>query len=308
MTKILVTGAAGMLGNAIRESASEVSGLQVIGITRKDLDLRNETEFSALLEKTKPDVIFHCAAKVGGIQANMANPVDFLSDNVRIDQSVLLGARNAGVRNFVYFGSSCMYPKDFRQPLEESDVLGGPLEPTNQGYALAKIVGSELAVSIAKETGWSYRSLIMSNLYGPGDNFDPSSSHLIAATILKAHAAKQANAEFLSVWGDGEARREFTYVRDVSDWLIEEFRHMAEWPSLMNIGEGQDHSVNDYYRLALETVGYDIPLQHDLSKPVGMRQKLMDSSLATSQANWAPKTPISNGYLQTYSYYLKGLN
>ena len=302
--KVLVTGARGMLGSAImREGQAQVEH-EYIGLTREVIDLRNIEEVKKTIRDIAPDVVLHCAAKVGGIQANIAQPVTFLSDNVLIDQAVLLGSKAANVESLVYFGSSCMYPKDYRQPLLESDILAGPLEPTNEGYALAKIVGSELANAISKETGYQYKTVIMSNLYGPGDNYSGISSHLIASTILKAHHSKQNRETSIEVWGDGEARREFTYVGDVANWVATEFPHLEMWPSKLNIGAGEDHSVNEYYRFALEAVGHNVELVHDLTKPVGMAQKLMDSSLAANVANWKPSTNINNGYKMAYADYL----
>jgi len=283
----------------------EKPSFELVGINRADVDLRDLDKVKSHFQEIRPDAILHCAAKVGGIQANIDNPVDFLSDNILMDEAVLLAAKSLQIDKLIYFGSSCMYPKDYRQPLVEDDVLGGPLEPTNQGYALAKIVGAELAASIAKETGYAYRTLIMSNLYGPGDNFTVKSSHLIASTLIKAHAAKISGDAFIDVWGDGEARREFTYVDDVADWILKNLVNILDWPIRMNIGAGNDHSINEYYELALKSVGYKAELRHDLSKPVGMKQKLMDSSLAMRHANWNPATPIQDGYKLAYNYYLR---
>jgi GDP-L-fucose synthase len=258
-----------------------------------------------LLGQVRPDVIIHAAAKVGGIHANIAHPVEFLAENQLMDSNVLMGALSHSVPSFVYVGSSCMYPRDYRQPLVESDIMAAPLEPTNEGYALAKISGSRLASYISREHGLNYKTIVPSNLYGPGDNFDPKSSHLVAACIAKVHAAKEAKLDRIDVWGDGMARREFTFVDDLSAWLVRALPDMSMWPELINLGLGRDYSVNEYYQAAMEAVDYSVELVHDRSKPTGMHQKLMDSSLATQTCGWSPSTDIQVGMGATYRNFLE---
>ena len=287
--KVLVTGARGMLGSSVVRVLKENPNYEVTGWTRDSVDLRNPAETLEALQGTMPDCVIHCAAKVGGIQANIDAPADFLLENIRIDSSILSAAQQLGIKNFVYVGSSCMYPKDFRQPLIESDLLAAPLEDTNEGYALSKIVGSRLATYISNQYGMNYKTIIPSNLYGPGDNFDSKSSHLVAACLKKALAAKEHSDSEIQVWGDGKARREFTYVDEVSEWLAGALSSIHEWPNAMNLGLGVDFSVEEFHNFALVASGHQAQLVFQPEKPAGMRQKLMDSSLARNNFGWKPK-------------------
>ena len=294
-----------MLGSSIARKAASECDVELVLWDRSTVDLRDSSRVNELLGQAKPDVIIHAAAKVGGIHANIAHPVEFLAENQLMDSNVLMGALSHGVPNFVYVGSSCMYPRDYRQPLVESDILAAPLEPTNEGYALAKISGSRLATYISKEHGLHYKTIIPSNLYGPGDNFDSKSSHLVAACIAKVHFAKETNGKKIDVWGDGLARREFTFVDDLSEWLVKAIPDMSNWPDVMNLGLGKDYSVNEFYQAAMAAVGYVVELVHDLSKPTGMHQKLMDSALATQTCGWSPSTDIQVGMRSTYIDFLE---
>jgi GDP-L-fucose synthase len=305
LLKVLITGAAGMLGRALTEAWRELRrDDQLIGITRADVDLRDATAVSVAIARIAPDVIIHTAARVGGIGANIAHPAEFLSDNLRMDTSVIGAARQAGVEEFIYLGSSCMYPRDYRQPLVENDILQAPLEPTNEGYAIAKIAGAKLCAYTSREHGVKYRVIIPSNLYGPHDHFGSTASHLVAAALHKAHLAKQSGDDAIDVWGDGTARREFTYVGDLAGWVAENIGKVAEWPDMMNAGFGKDYSVREYYESALRTVDYRAELRFDPSKPAGMTRKLMDSSLA-KQYGWDPGTDIDQGMVRTYTRYLE---
>jgi GDP-L-fucose synthase len=294
-----------MLGSSIARLAASEPEVELILWDRSIVDLLDSARVKELLGRASPDVIIHAAAKVGGIHANIAHPVEFLAENQIMDSNVLMGALSHSVPNLVYVGSSCMYPRDYRQPLVESDIMAAPLEPTNEGYALAKISGSRLASYISKEHGLNYKTIVPSNLYGPGDNFDSRSSHLVAACIAKVHSAKQSSQETIDVWGDGLARREFTYVDDLSKWLIAALPEMYLWPELMNLGLGRDYSVNEFYQAAMDAVDYRVELVHDTSKPTGMYQKLMDSSLARETCAWAPSTDIKVGMKTTYQDFLE---
>jgi GDP-L-fucose synthase len=294
-----------MLGSSIARLASSKPDFELILWDRSTVDLTDTNRVKELMGAAKPDAIIHTAAKVGGIHANIAHPVEFLAQNQIMDTNVLMGALSQSVPSFVYIGSSCMYPRDYRQPLVESDIMAAPLEPTNEGYALAKISGSRLASYISKEHGLNYRTIVPSNLYGPGDNFDAKSSHLVAACIAKVHAAKELKIETIEVWGDGLARREFTYVDDLSEWLINALSEISSWPDLMNLGFGKDYSVNEFYAAAMKAVDYEVELVHDLSKPTGMYRKLMDSNLAIQTCGWAPSTDIQVGMRNTYLNFLE---
>lgn len=303
--RVLITGAAGMLGRALSEAWRDVrSGDTLIESTRADMDLRDSSAVAAAVKVIAPDVVIHAAARVGGIAANIAAPAEFLSDNLRIDTSVIGAALHADVEKFVYLGSSCMYPRDYRQPLVETDILQAPLEPTNEGYALAKIAGAKLCAYASLEHGVNYRVIIPSNLYGPHDHFGSAASHLVAAALHKAHLAKQSCADAIDVWGDGTARREFTYVGDLAGWIVENIGQVADWPETMNVGLGKDYSVREFYEAALRAVDYQAELKFDPSKPAGMKRKLMDSSLAR-QHGWNPRTDIEQGMVRTYSAYLE---
>ena len=288
-SKVLVTGAGGMLGGSVVRALEAYPKYEVFGWTRDLVDLRNPTATLNALQEISPDYVIHCAAKVGGIQANIDAPADFLVDNLKIDSSILSAAQQHGIKNFVYVGSSCMYPKDYRQPLVESDLLAAPLEETNEGYALSKIVGSKLATYISKQYGTNYKTIIPSNLYGPGDNFDANSSHLVAACLKKALAAKNKLESEIQVWGDGKARREFTYVDEVSEWLARALPSIEEWPDAMNLGLGVDFSVEEFHKFAIVAAGHQAELVFQPEKPAGMLQKLMDSSIARTRFGWNPK-------------------
>jgi GDP-L-fucose synthase len=300
---ILITGAVGMVGSAIVRSLEGNSEFSVTGLSRSDVDLRDSRAFSEKLAKIKPDVVLHTAARVGGIQANIAQPVDFLASNLQMDTSVITSCLEAGIENLVYFGSNCMYPKDYRQPLIETDILAGPLEPTNEGNALAKISGAKLCEYASASMGVNYKTIIPSNLYGPGDNFQPGSSHLLASIIRKVSAAKDSGSKTIDVWGSGAARREFTYIQDLSDWLASTLNRLSELPSVLNVGAGIDHSVDEFYLRTMKAMGVEAKLVHDLGKPEGMRAKLLDSSLARREHGWVTPTSLETGIHNTLQWF-----
>lgn len=297
--KVLVTGSAGMLGSAVVRALSLRDQFDVVGWTREDGDLRNFSDTIQRLSAVRPDYVVHCAAKVGGIQANIESPVDFLLQNLEIDSSIIHASVELGIRNFVYVGSSCMYPKDFRQPLQEEDLLAAPLELTNEGYALSKIVGSKLSSYISRQHGLNYKTIIPSNLYGAGDRFDGVGSHLVAACLRKAIDAKEKGQNQLLVWGDGKARREFTHVDDVSRWIANQLPSIENWPETLNLGVGLDFSVEDFHKFALRAVDYEAELVFQIERPVGMMQKLLDSTVARTRFRWDPSILPEAGMLMT---------
>ena len=297
--KVLVTGGSGMLGSAVVNFAS-LGGHQVLSPSHDELDLNEQLQTYEYLKRHSPDAIIHCAAKVGGISANVANQIEFLTKNIRMDSSLLGAAKELEIENLIYIGSSCMYPKDLPHAMTESEILSGPLEPTNEGYALAKLAGWKTVQFMAKRLTW--RSFILSNLYGPQDHFEPGRSHLLAAIIEKIHLAKTENSETIEMWGNGSAKREFTFVEDIALFLIESLEKLKIFPDTLNLGAGVDYSVLEYYRFVSKAMNYTGEIVADLSKPTGMKKKLMDISQARN-FGWAPQTNIESGIAKTVTWY-----
>ena len=303
--RTLITGSGGMVGGTIASFARENSW-DIFSPNSKELDLRDSKSTFEYLSDNKIDSVIHCAAKVGGIAANINAPADFILDNLRIDSSLASAARTLQIRNYLYFGSSCMYPKITEQPMEVHQILSSPLEPTNEGYALSKISGAKTVTSVALQDGLNWKVLIPSNLYGPRDNFDLKTSHLIPAVIRKIYNAIKFEQKTIEIWGDGQARREFTFVGDVAQFVISEFHNLHQWPEILNLGYGLDYSINDYYKLIAQHFGYQGTFKHDLSKPVGMARKLMDSSVARMYG-WNPATDLEQGIKITTEWFLENI-
>jgi GDP-L-fucose synthase len=304
--KILLTGASGMVGRNIQDhpSASEHDWLTPSSAALNLLDYGTVKQY---FETHRPDAVIHAAGRVGGIQANMREPVRFLVDNLDMGRNVLIAAAETGVTRLINFGSTCMYPKDQQGALAEDDVLTGMLEPTNEGYALAKITVARLADYLGRENPQlQYKTVIPCNLYGPYDKFDPRWSHMIPAVIHKLHQAKQQGLDSVEIWGTGQARREFLYAGDLADAVMRALANFESLPSLMNIGLGHDYTVNQYYEIAAKVVGYQGGFHHDLSKPTGMQRKLSDTRRAT-EWGWQPGHSLEQGLANTYQYYLNQL-
>lgn len=302
MARLLVTGAGGMVGRNLLAHPG-IAAWQVMAPARAELDLCDAGATRDWLMRHRPDAVVHAAGRVGGIQANMAEPLRFLDENARIGLNLVAACRAARVPVLINLGSSCVYPKDLGRDLSEEQILTGPLEPTNEGYALAKIMAMR-AVDYAcrEDPTLLWRTLVPCNLYGPHDSFDPARSHLLAAVIHKLHRARVEGAAEVEIWGDGEARREFMYAPDLADAILRALADPARLPPVMNVGPGRDHSINDYYRIAAEVIGWRGRFRHDLTRPVGMRQKLM--SVARQSAwGWAPSTPLRDGIAATYAHY-----
>lgn len=303
MARLLITGGGGMVGRALMRHPG-ASAWEVLAPRRAELDLRDRNAVHTYIAENRPDAIVHAAGKVGGIQANMTDPVGFLFENCDIGTNLVMAARDAGVLRLINLGSSCMYPRD-RDILIEDDVLSGTLEPTNEGYALAKIMVARLCRYVSQmDPACSYRTLIPPNLFGPWDNFDPVRSHLLPAIISKVHSARTARSDTVEIWGDGTARREFMFVDDLAGAVYWALDRIADLPDLLNVGIGGDHSINDYYAAVAGAVGWDGRFVHDLSKPVGMKRKLMDSRKAAS-LGWEPTTSLQDGITTTYRWYLE---
>lgn len=307
MTAVLITGGRGMVGRAIqRVAAQKQVPWTILAPSRQALNLMDRAAVAAYLEAHSVDFIIHCAAKVGGIKANMADPTGFYVENIIMNTNLIEEARAHDVPKFAFLGSSCMYPRDLGKLLCESDILTAPLEPTNEGYALAKICGAKHCQYISDQFGLSYKTLIPCNLYGEGDHFDPVNSHLIAAILLKMHAAQQKGDHEVEIWGTGEARREFLYVDDLARFVIEAYDRFDALPAYLNVGLGHDYTVNEYYEMAAKIVGYTGRFTHNIEAPVGMMRKLMDSSRAKAWG-WNPATSLEEGLRQSYDYYLSTL-
>ena len=305
MIKVFITGSRGMVGRNLIERLSVDQEVELFAPDRSELNLLDKQAVSNYMSSIKPDVVFHLAAKVGGIQANINEPVEFLADNILMNTHVILEAMNAGVQKLVNLGSSCMYPRG-RDILRESDMLTGELEPTNEGYALAKVSAARLCEYITRTKGLIYKTIVPCNLYGRYDHFDANRSHLVPAVIHKLHKARERGSLEVDIWGDGESRREFMYVDDLIDFLILAMEKMESFPDMVNVGLGVDYSVNEYYRIGAEVVGYEGGFTHDLSKPAGMRCKLMDVSTA-HKLGWKAKTSLQEGMEKTYEYFKSGL-
>jgi GDP-L-fucose synthase len=291
-----------MVGSAlVRRLESEgFSNLLVRG--RSKLDLRDEVAVAKFFAEEKPAVVILAAAKVGGIKANDDSPVEFLLENLRIQNNVIRSAYENGVRKLLFLGSSCIYPKFAPQPIPESALLSGALEPTNEAYAIAKIAGIKLCQAYSREYGANFISVMPTNLYGPHDNFDLETSHVLAALLRKAHEAKTRKDRELIVWGSGEPRREFLHVNDLASacvLLLEKY----DSPEIINVGCGEDISIRELAELICDVVGFDGELAWDTTKPDGTPRKLLDIT-KLRELDWKPSISLRDGIAQTYGWFL----
>lgn len=302
--RVFLTGGSGMVGRNVLEHPA-ASQLEIFAPGTPELNLFDYEAVKAYIAKVKPDIIIHAAGRVGGIQANMAHPVAFLLENLDMGRNTVWAARNCGVKKLINLGSSCMYPRNAPNPLKEEMVLQGELEPTNEGYALAKTVVSRLAAYISKEAPeFRYKTLIPCNLYGRWDKFSPEHSHMIPAVIRKLHLAKLNGEKVVEIWGDGTARREFMYAGDIADCIHRAITDFDTLPDLMNAGLGHDYSINEYYQTVAEVVGYTGAFTHDRSKPAGMKQKLIDTT-RLSAWGWQPAISLRDGISKAYEFFLQ---
>ena len=293
-----------MVGRNVQDH-SAAANWQIIAPSSRDLDLMDSVAVAEFIKAEQPDLIVHSAGKVGGIRANMAEPVAFLDRNITIGRNVIMGAYEARVRRLINLGSTCIYPRAAANPLSEDLLLTGELEPTNEGYAIAKIFALRLCEYIRREDPtFQYKTLIPCNLFGPYDKFDPQVSHLLPAIIRKVHDAKLAGDPTVEIWGDGTARREFMYSADLADAVFRAADDIENIPDLMNVGVGDDHSINDFYETVARVIGWQGSFRHDLSKPTGMARKLSDTSRQTAWG-WQPQTSLEDGITKTYQYYLE---
>jgi GDP-L-fucose synthase len=300
--RVLITGGSGLVGRNLR-AHPRARGHDIHAPRSSDLNLLDAEDTLRGVADLNPDLIIHAAGRVGGIQANIAQPVEFLVDNLDMGRNILMAARAAGIPRVLNIGSSCMYPRDAANPLREDQIGTGQLEPTNEGYALAKLTAARLADYItATCAGLSYKTLIPCNLFGLFDSFDPVRSHLLPAIIRKVHEAKVSGAETVEIWGDGTARREFMFGTDMADGVWWAADHFEALPNMLNIGLGHDHSVNDYYATAARVIGWQGRFTHDLTRPTGMAQKLTDVSRATA-LGWQAQTSLEDAIAATYAHF-----
>jgi GDP-L-fucose synthase len=290
-----------MLGKSVCKKF-KLEGANIIPITRFDLDLRDQQETKRIFSKYRADLVIHCAAKVGGIQANIEGGSKYFLDNVQIDTSVLNAAKYLNIQNLIYISSSCMYPANLNHPIKETELLSGPIEPSNESYALAKIFGSRMTIEYAKESNLNWRVFVASNLYGPHDHFNDKKSHLLSAVISKAIIAEEKKLKKIEMWGDGTPKREFTYVDDFANWIFFTSDKLEKLPNILNVGYGQDFSVFEIYKKVLDVLGLKIAITSNLKMPNGNSRKLMDSALARS-FGWDPNVNLDQGIIHTLEWY-----
>ncbi len=300
--KLWVAGHHGMVGSAIlRRLAGEEC--EILTVSHADLDLTRQADVEAWLGRTKPDAIFLAAARVGGILANDTRPADFIYDNLAIETNVLNAAFKTGVKKLLFLGSSCIYPKFAPQPMPEEALLEGQLEPTNQWYAIAKIAGLKMGQAYRRQYGVDFISAMPTNLYGPGDNFDLFSSHVIPALIAKMHRAKVEAAASVEIWGTGKPRREFLFVDDLADALVHLMKVYSDELHI-NVGTGVEIAISDLAILVAKTVGFSGDILYDTGKPDGAPRKLLDVGRLNA-LEWKAKMPLEEGLQKTYQCYLK---
>jgi len=301
-SRIYVAGHRGLAGSAICRHLERNGYRNLIVRTRTELDLRDASAVDTFFRSEQPEYVFLAAAKVGGILANSTYPVEFLRDNLAIELNVVEAAHRHGVRKIAMLGSSCIYPRLAPQPIKEEYLLSGPLEPTNEWYAIAKIAGIKLAQAYHRQYGFAAINLMPTNLYGPGDNFDLNSSHVLPALMRKAHEARANGAAELLVWGSGTPRREFLHVDDLADAAVFLMLHYDQ-PDVINVGVGADVSIRDLAELIARTVGFEGRLAFDASKPDGTPRKLLDVSRLNA-LGWRAKIRLEDGIAQTYQWFV----
>ncbi|MCH1505870.1 MAG: GDP-L-fucose synthase [Verrucomicrobiales bacterium] len=300
---ILLTGGRGMVGRALTRALRKAGNQSILSPTRAELDLCNQAAVESYIGEACPDIIIIAAAKVGGIYANSTYPADFLYDNLAIAANTIHAAHKAGVKRLLFLGSSCIYPREAPQPIPEDSLLSGPLEQTNEPYAVAKIAGLKLCQAYREQYGVLYHSAMPTNLYGPGDNYHPENSHVIPGLIRRFHEAKENGAPEVEVWGTGKVLREFLHVEDLAAACLHVLS-LADPPDWINIGSGIDQSIGDLAQAVKEAVGYEGKLTFDTSKPDGTPRKLLDST-RIQDSGWNPAISLQDGLKTTYNNFLE---
>ncbi len=297
---VYVAGHRGLVGSAVTR-ALQARGNSVLGRTSRELDLRDRDAVDGFFDAERPTHVVLAAAKVGGIMANSTSPADFLSDNLRIQVNVMDAAARTGVERLLFLGSSCIYPKFAEQPIREDSLLTGPLEPTNDAYAIAKIAGIMQVQALRRQYGVSFISAMPTNLYGPGDNFDLQGSHVLPAMIRKMHEAKLTGAPSVTLWGTGSPKREFLHVDDLAAASLFLLEHYDD-PQTINVGVGEDLSIKELAELVRGVVGFEGDLLWDPDKPDGTPRKLLDVSRLT-ELGWKPQVRLEDGVRSTYGWF-----
>ena len=302
--RILITGGTGMVGKNFIEN-NQSKNYKIYAPTRDELNLFDFEKINTYLSEKKPDYIIHAAGKVGGIQANIKQPLLFLQENADMGKNLVLAAKNQNIKRLINLSSSCVYPKNMDKKLEEDTILSGPLEPTNEGYALAKIFVQKICSYInADNTEMFYKTIIPCNLFGKYDDFNLNSGHLLPNIINKIHDAKINNKNRVVIWGDGSVRREFMYVKDFIDFLYYAIKNFLKMPDVINVGVGKDYSVLDYYTMVAKCFNWKGSFEFDLSKPQGQKQKLV-SVKRLNKFGWKSKISIQTATKETISYYIE---
>jgi GDP-L-fucose synthase len=301
---VYVAGHRGLVGSALMRNLQANGYRNILARTHRELDLRNPEEVRKFFSEFRPEAVVIAAAKVGGIQANSIFPVEFLLENLQIQNNLISTSFEFGVKKLLFLGSSCIYPKLATQPIQEESLLTGPLEPSNEPYAIAKIAGIKLCQAYARQYGTDFVCAMPTNIYGPGDNFDLQNSHVLPALIRKVHEAKVHGRHDVTIWGTGTPRREFLHADDLADalrFLLENY----ESPEIINVGYGEDVTIHDLVRIIAAVVGLEIEILFDTSKPDGTPRKLLDST-RLQKLGWKPRISLKDGILQTYHWLLRG--
>jgi GDP-L-fucose synthase len=300
-SKIYIAGHRGLVGSAIMRKLQTLGYNNIITRTSKDLDLRNQAQVKEFFQQEKPDYVFLAAAKVGGILANNTYPAEFIYDNIMIQSNIIHNSYLVGVKKLLFLGSSCIYPKFAPQPMKEEYLLTGELEPTNEPYAIAKITGIKMTQAYNRQYGTNYISVMPTNLYGPNDNFDLETSHVLPAMIRKFHEAKVKKSSEVILWGTGSPRREFLHVDDLADAVVFLMNNYSQ-EGIVNIGTGEDLTIKDLAEMIKDIVGYEGKITWDSTKPDGTPRKLLDVS-RLKQAGWTYNIPLKEGIQQTYKWF-----